>query len=281
MTRKDIESNTLLYILTQEALVSSSDEASAIIESVIQENDFSFNADDTVAVALTSNVGFCRFVLCEYFALKDSDVTLLLKKYFVTNGTTTENDKTHDYDKDDNYTANSLDEESETDVDAVDDDMEDVIGPGECELCERDVAKLTRHHLIPKSTWKRTESILLSRWNRAIAVPPKAPAKTNCSGEIELDEFDHLVPVITEMSAAVPACKTLHGRQGAAGRRIIRDLLSYQTIDICRPCHDHIHRSYDNRTLSLQFNTLNKLLNDPTIGKYAKWASRQHRFKIR
>ena len=39
----------------------------------------------------------------------------------------------------------------------------DMIGEGECELCEREV-KLTRHHLIPKSTWPRMKKKL---WNAA------------------------------------------------------------------------------------------------------------------
>uniref|UniRef100_A0A7S1ZQN5 Uncharacterized protein n=1 Tax=Trieres chinensis TaxID=1514140 RepID=A0A7S1ZQN5_TRICV len=37
----------------------------------------------------------------------------------------------------------------------------DLIGEGECELCERPV-KLTRHHLIPKSTWPKMKKTILS-----------------------------------------------------------------------------------------------------------------------
>jgi hypothetical protein len=262
---------SLHHILTQEALVSSTDEASAIIESIIQENDFKFSTEDGESSELSDHEGFCRYVLGEYFGLNDHDVTRILSN--------DKNDTNHDYGGDDERNTKTNEEvDYETDLD----DREEVIGPGECELCERDVAKLTRHHLIPKSTWKRTEPIILSRWNRAVAVvPSKAPTKIHDSGATEFDELDHLVPIILNMSATIPSCETLHGRQAAAGRRIIRDVLNHQTIDICRPCHDHIHRSYDNRTLALQFNTLNKLMNDPTIFKYAKWASRQHRFKIR
>jgi hypothetical protein len=77
------------------------------------------------------------------------------------------------------------------------------------------------------------------------------------------------------LALSAPSCRTTRGRQSAGGKRIIRDVLSHQTIDICRPCHDHIHVSYDNRTLALQYNTLDKLSNDATIAKHAQWASRQ------
>ena len=270
---------SLHHILTQEALVSSIDEATAIIESAIQENDSRFSTGDGDSRELSAHEGFCRYVLCEYFGLSNHDATRVLDKYPLRNRTTNKNETNYEYGGDGvRNTDFNVEEECETNANLDDDDgREEVVGPGECELCERDVAKLTRHHLIPKSTWKRTEPMILSRWNRAVEVP----SKMIHSGDAACDELDHLVPILLKMSAAIPSCETLHGRQSAAGRRIIRDLLNHQTIDICRPCHNHIHRSYDNRTLSMQFNTLDKLLNDPTISKYAKWASRQHRFKIR
>lgn len=283
MSRRDTRNRRLLHqLLTQETLVSSTDEASAIIESIIQENDLDLGADTSKVSESIAVDRFCKCVLCDYFGLSDHDVTKLLRKYSLS--TSKENDTNQDYDEGDNNNAVSdLEEQCNTIViDVDDDDREEIIGPGECELCERDVAKLTRHHLIPKSTWKRTEPMILARWNKAVAASSQVTTKINyMDTSSDFDELDHLVPIILEMSASVPSCKTFHGRQAAAGRRIIRDLLNRQTIDICRPCHNHIHRSYDNRTLSLQFNTLTKLLNDPTIAKYAKWASRQHRFKIR
>lgn len=282
MSRRDIRNRRLLHqLLTQEALVSSTDEASTIIESIIQENDLDLGADTSEESESIADDRFCKYVLCEYFGLNDHDVTKLLKKYGLS--TSKENATNQDYDEgDDNNAVSDLEEQCNTIfIDADDDDREEIIGPGECELCERDMAKLTRHHLIPKSTWKRTEPMILARWNKAVAISPQVTTKVDYTGTSASDELDHLLPIILEMSASGPSCKTFHGRQSAAGRRIIRDLFNRQTIDICRPCHNHIHRSYDNRTLSLHFNTLTKLLNDPTIAKYAKWASRQHRFKIR
>ena len=286
MARKDVCDPKLLHqLLTQESLVSSTDEASAIIESIIQENDFDFGADISDTSELESDDRFCRYVLAEYFGLNDHDVTKLSNIYLVSKSK--QNVTNQDYDEfDDNNDVSDLDEKCNAilaDAGDDDDDREEIIGPGECELCERDVAKLTRHHLIPKSTWKRIESMILTRWNKAVALSSlQVPTKINDNaGANNSYELDHLVPILLEISVSVPSCNTNHGRQAAAGRRIVRDLLNRQTIDICRHCHDHIHRSYDNKALSLQFNTLTKLLNDPTIAKYAKWASRQHRFKIR
>lgn len=53
--------------------------------------------------------------------------------------------------KDDSIEEN--DDDGSTATEQNDDD-DAYLGPGECELCER-YMKLTRHHLIPKSTWSR------------------------------------------------------------------------------------------------------------------------------
>ena len=270
MTRYD-ENDTgisLHHILIQEGLVASTDEAAAIIESIIQESSFYSGSDDSETNEIINHESFYRYVLCDYFGLNDCDVARILAAM--------KNEANHDH-----TDRSEVVECEHILLDEVDDDQEEVVGPGECELCERDVAKLTRHHLIPKSTWKRTEPMLLSRWNKAVTESSTTATKANYSNRADPDELEHLVPIILEKSSTIPSCKTLHGRQAAPGKRIIRDLLNNQTIDLCRPCHNHIHRSYDNRTLALQFNTLDKLLKDPTIFKYAKWASRQHRFKIR
>lgn len=63
---------------------------------------------------------------------------------------------------------------SSTATDVEDDDIEgdddesdgDYVGEGECQLCERAV-KLTRHHLIPKTTWPRIKKRL---WNAASTI---------------------------------------------------------------------------------------------------------------
>jgi hypothetical protein len=116
-------------------------------------------------------------------------------------------------------------------------DEEECVGPGECVLCER-YMKLTRHHLIPKATWTRLES--------------KSRLKN-----LE-HSFAHL-----NIAENNDAAKT------------VRQTFRAQVIDICRPCHSHIHKTYDHWTLATTYNTLDRLVDDPAIAKFAKWASQQ------
>ena len=54
-----------------------------------------------------------------------------------------------------------------------------------------------------------------------------------------------------------------------------RSLVRAHVIDICRPCHSHIHRTYDHWTLATTYNTLDRLVDDPAIRRFAKWAHQQ------
>lgn len=47
------------------------------------------------------------------------------------------------------------------------------------------------------------------------------------------------------------------------------------TIRVCPTCHKTIHRFFTNKQLAESKNTLDKLLEDERISKYAKWASKQ------
>lgn len=120
-----------------------------------------------------------------------------------------------------------------TEPSSNDTDTEEFIGPGECALCER-YMKLTRHHLIPKSTWNKVES----RFHRDEEF-----------SEIR-EKFDLLdVPLKT--------------------------FLGHYTADVCRRCHAHIHSTFPNWDLAVSYNSLDKLLSDDRIYKYAAWASKQ------
>jgi 5-methylcytosine-specific restriction endonuclease McrA len=48
-----------------------------------------------------------------------------------------------------------------------------------------------------------------------------------------------------------------------------------QTISICRMCHSTVHRFYTNRELADTYNTLDALMAQEKILKYASWASSQ------
>ena len=62
--------------------------------------------------------------------------------------------------------ADDEDDKIEGDEDEIEADDGDYVGEGECQLCERAV-KLTRHHLIPKTTWPRIKKRL---WNAASTI---------------------------------------------------------------------------------------------------------------
>lgn len=87
--------------------------------------------------------------------------------------------------------------------------------PDRCELCGREVARLTRHHLIPR---------------------------------------------------------TRHGN-----RRNKRDFNRSELHDrvawLCRPCHDHVHAVFSEKTLEREYNTLDALRADAEIARFVAWIS--------
>ena len=50
-------------------------------------------------------------------------------------------------------------------------------------------------------------------------------------------------------------------------------ILLNKTISICRMCHSTVHRIFTNAELAYQYNTVEKLLANDKLLKYAKWAS--------
>lgn len=45
-------------------------------------------------------------------------------------------------------------------------------------------------------------------------------------------------------------------------------------IDICRKCHSFLHKTYSEKYLGRELNTLDKLLSDEKISKYVNWAKK-------
>lgn len=46
-------------------------------------------------------------------------------------------------------------------------------------------------------------------------------------------------------------------------------------VPMCKPCHGHIHATYDNRTLAQALSTLDALRRDPNILKFIKFIRKQ------
>jgi len=133
--------------------------------------------------------------------------------------------------------------------DADDDDEEELIGKGECELCERLVV-LKKHHLIPKATHARIETKLIHA----------------CTA-IELGEIDRAHRILGPGLEHV----TIHLQANTTTKSSIRRMLLMRTCNICRPCHSAIHNTHDNMTLALSYNTVEQLLQDEQIYKFCHW----------
>jgi hypothetical protein len=134
---------------------------------------------------------------------------------------------------------------------SVDEKKEDgmMLFDGECELCDRYI-QLTKHHLIPKSTWPRLQTRLLHA------------AEANEKGDMER-ALSLLGPGLEHLLHTLKTDKT-------SIRHILR-----QTCDICRPCHTAVHKAHDNMDLALSYSSVDKLLEDEQIFRFCKWANKQ------
>lgn len=167
------------------------------------------------------------------------------------------------HDHDDNSTSESSAAESlaktSSDEDhnhdslhASDDDCQYILD-GECELCERDL-KVTKHHLIPRETWKYIKPRFISA--RPFFI----------SGEKEK------ALQILDIGDTLP-----HGLQDRhfESPLQVKLFLAGNTSDVCAQCHSYIHKCFSNKELAEKYNTIEKLLKDERIYKYCKWANKQ------
>lgn len=81
-----------------------------------------------------------------------------------------------------------------------------------------------------------------------------------CEREMKLTRH-HLIP------------RELH-QQIAKKKGYTQEFLN-KTISICRMCHSTVHRFYTNKDLANTYNTLDILMSEEKMQKYAKWASTQ------
>lgn len=215
--------------LLADQLCSSLDEAIVVAECVLNDA-----GDDS------ENLDMMTSLLQDYIGIGEDQARKVIEQIYHNDTKSTEDD-------DESFESNgaisneaSVDENHEEDMPLFD---------GECELCDRYI-KLTKHHLMPKSTWSRMESRL------------RQAAFAKEDGDMEkaiLILGPGLVHVVESLNAE---------------KSSIREIMAL-TCDICRPCHDAIHRTHDNVTLALSFNTIDQLLEDEKIAGFAKWASKQ------
>lgn len=234
-----IKKEDLAHLLVFDEYCNSLEEAMVLSECVLNDvNDG--DEQDGVEMMMTH-------LLQEYLGVVEDQARNLTEKIFRHDSDGNCIDATPEEEEEESSPLNEKDENEEDD----DDDLMPLLFDGECELCDRYI-KLTRHHLMPKSTWSRMESRL------------RQASSAKEDGDMERvmlilgPGLLHLVEVLS--SEHKKSC--------------IREILT-TTCDICRPCHDTVHRTHDNITLALSFNTIDQLLQDEKIAKFAKWASKQ------
>lgn len=227
---KNVWPDALKEILLQDNHCSSEEEANTIVDSL--QSDLADTADMDNLIPL----------LCEYVGLSMIEATSLIDKLTATGlEQETIEGSSSSFSLEENDGKGPVDE-------GEDNDESDLLQPGECELCDRYI-KLTRHHLIPKSTWARIEPRILRQMLEGCLEGPFEWVP-------DLDTGDRK-------------------NTTRVTRSQIRNILRYHTIDICRPCHSMIHRQHDNLALATDYNTLDKLLDDPAILPFCKWANKQ------
>lgn len=245
-------SGALKSLWVKEGLCQTEDEANALWDDF--SASFLFARDDLVKSHI------------EYFGLSEDSCRDLVNKLTMYESSSSSSSSSCD--------VADCQEENSINMDSMEfeDGEDDVVGEGECELCGRSIL-VSRHHLIPRSTWPRVESRLLKVANaldeddREHAVAIAGP------------EFAHLIPHMKSFSNSRNPDK--HGHDTAGSKKAqVRHVLQF-TGNICRPCHSMIHRTHDNMTLAWEYNTLEKILSDPKIQKFSKWASHQRTGQFR
>lgn len=226
----------LTTILLAKSLVFSPEEATCLAASLVTE----------IKESDLSREQACVVAFEDYFSLSRQDAKATQAALFNLEG-----DSDRSSESDDKSSEEEPSQRPNEEMDSDSDDGE-YIGEGECELCER-IIKLTKHHLIPRSTWPR----ILARLSNASQALAKQDVHR--AGLILGPGLAHMLEPLTIADGDKVAIKGLLRR----------------TCNICRSCHSTIHRSYGNMTLATDFSTTELLLQDEKIYKYCKWASKQ------
>jgi len=229
----------LATILLAKGLVTSPEESVCLAESIVAE----------IEESELSREEACISSMEDYFSMTRKDAKTTLSA--LLNLSDKENNESGDDNSDDSALGEKA-SQSSGDEDGVDDDEEEYIGEGECELCER-FMKLTAHHLIPKSTWPR----ILPRLNNAAEALSKHDVHR--AGLILGPGLLHLLEPLTIADYDKAAIKGLLRR----------------TCSICRPCHNFVHKSNSNMALATNFSNTQLLLKDEAIYKFCQWANKQ------
>lgn len=135
-------------------------------------------------------------------------------------------------------------------------DEDEYIGEGECEICERTI-KLTKHHLIPKATWPKIKKRMV-----------------NASSAILNKDYEQATKILG-MDVSNGLHTSLPNFPQKISSSSLTIYLGHNVCKICSPCHKTVHRLHTEMELAEHFNTVEKLLSDERLVKFAKWANKQ------
>jgi hypothetical protein len=258
--------NALIELLFNKDFCSSLEEAQAIVESIEEEQED--NRDGDSPEMETENKAW-KDALQDFLGISAEESKEIMDQcrdaISTSNG---DGEKDDDEDIHEDAETASLPENANDDDD--DDDDGECLGPGECELCERDM-RLTRHHLIPKSTWPRMEAKLQHDWQAWCQQDSASEAPGWMQQLISQESLD----------SARSSSNGDQQQQQELDSKTIRIMFKHHTCQICRPCHSAIHKFYDNMTLAQQYNTTELLLQDQQVYKFCQWASKQRAGKYK
>jgi hypothetical protein len=259
--------NALIELLFNKDFCSSLEESKAIVESIIEEREDKRDEDGDSPPGMESEVKAWNDALQDFLGISVEESQEIMDQCRDAISTSKGEGEKDDDDEDtheDAEIASLLDN-----ADDDDDDDGECLGPGECELCERDM-RLTRHHLIPKSTWPRMEAKLQHDWQAWCQQDSTSEAPGWMQQLISQESLD----------SARSSSKS-DQQQQELDSKTIRIMFKHHTCQICRPCHSAIHKFYDNMTLAQQYNTTELLLQDQQVYKFCQWASKQRAGKYK
>lgn len=75
--------------------------------------------------------------------------------------------------------------------------------------------------------------------------------------------FHHLIP------------RTCH-RNKWFKKHFSKDDMQTRGIDVCRKCHSFIHKTFSEKELGRNFNTLEKILENEGVQRYRRWALKKY-----
>jgi hypothetical protein len=240
--------SALIELLFDKSLCSSLEESQAIVESIAEEREDHRDDGDGNSPGMETEIKEWNHALQEYLGISVEESQQIMDQCRATVSTSN-----GDGEQDDDEDTHEDPEEDDNDGDGEN------LGPGECELCER-FMRLTRHHLIPKSTWPRMEVKLQHDW------------QAWCQNPAGGSEWIQLLIAQESLDKARSSSKadqeTLHSKT-------IRSMFKYHACQVCRPCHTAIHKFHDNMTLAQHYYTTELLLQDQQVYKFCQWANKQ------